>query len=73
MSERNAAIPTHQEMVAAFDASPEMEAFTIDVDGVDVQVRRSALTADPRLGELDQRIERLVPYAQIYGEAVVVD
>ena len=68
-----ASTPPHDRIVASFLASPILAAITYRVDGVEVRVNRSALDADPRLGTIPERVARLVPYAAVYGEKVVID
>ncbi len=65
--------PSHDRIVASFNAEPILAAITYQIDGIEVRVERSALDADPRLGTIPERIERLTPYATVYGERVVID
>ncbi len=73
MSNSASPLPTHEQIVASFNAEPFLAAINYRVDGVDVRVEQSAIEADPRLGTITERIERMVPYAAAYGEKVVVD
>lgn len=72
MSNTAATLPSHEDIVDFFSSAPDMVAFNMDVEGVDVRIERTALAADSRLGEIPERIKRLVPYAQAYQEKKVV-
>ncbi len=65
--------PTHERIVASFNAEPILAAITYQVDGIEVRVERSALDADLRLGTIPERIEKMLPYAAVYGEKIIVD
>ncbi len=73
MSNSASPLPTHEQIVATFNAEPFLAAINYRVDGVDVRVEQSAIEADPRLGTIIERIERLVPFAAMYEEKVVID